>query len=72
MSRPAKILTLSVVGSVPETAVELHKQIREEIEPSAELQDIETQLTELATENFIQSAEKWTARLSIGGKGTYE
>ena len=58
MSRPAKILTLSFVGSVPETAVELHKQIREEIEPSAELQEIETQLTELATENFIMSAEK--------------
>ena len=58
MSKPAKILTLSFVGSSPETAVELHRQIREEIEPSTELQEIETQLTELATDNFIQSAEK--------------
>ena len=58
MSKPAKILTLSFVGSRPETAVELHKQIRAEIEPSAKLMEIETQLTQLATDNFIQSAEK--------------
>ena len=58
MSKPVKILTLSFVGSRPETAVELHNQIREEIEPSAELVDIEAQLTELANDNFIQSAEQ--------------
>ena len=58
MSKLAKILTLSFVGSVPETAVELHKQIREEIEPSAELQEVSTQLADLATDNFIQSAER--------------
>ena len=58
MSNLAKILTLSFVGSVPETAAELHKQIQDELEPDATLEVVQFQLTELAGDNFIQSAEK--------------
>ena len=58
MSNLAKILTLSFVGSAPETATELHEQIQAEIEPSATLEEVATQLTELAGDNFIQSAAR--------------
>lgn len=53
-----KIMTLSFVGSTPETAAELHKQIVEEIEPEAELETVETQLAELANEFYIYTAQK--------------
>lgn len=58
MNVPAKILTLSFVGDYPESAAELHKQIQEEIEPNATLDTIQGQLTELANDNFIHTAEK--------------
>ena len=58
MSQLAKILTLSFVGALPETAAELHKQIQEEIESSATLQEVQKHLSELATDNFILSADK--------------
>ena len=53
-----KILTLSFTGGIPETAAELHQQIQNEIEPSTTLEEIQTQLNDLATEGFIQSAER--------------
>ena len=58
MSKVAKILVLSFVGEIPETAVEIHKQIQEECEPSAVLEDVRRSLLELAYDNFIMSAEK--------------
>ena len=58
MSNLAKILTLNFVSSAPETATELHKQIQSEIEPDATLEVVQTQLTELAAENFILSAAR--------------
>ena len=53
-----KILTLSFVGDMPESAAELHKQIQEEIEPDATLETVQQQLTELADSHFIFTAEK--------------
>lgn len=52
-----KILTLSFVGSMPETAAELHKQIQAEIEPDATLDTVQEQLAELANDHFIHTAE---------------
>ena len=58
MSNLPKILTLSFVGEMPESAAELHKQIQEEIEPAATLETIQQQLRELAEGHFIYTAEK--------------
>lgn len=58
MSKVAKILVLSFVGETPETAVEIHKQIQEECEPSATLEDVRISLLELANDDFIMSAQK--------------
>ena len=58
MNNVPKILTLSFVGNMPESAAELHKQIQEEIEPDATLETVRQQLTELADSNFIFTAEK--------------
>ena len=58
MSKYAKILTLSFVGSYPESAAELHKQIKEECEPTANLETVQNHLTELANAHFIFSTEK--------------
>ena len=53
-----KILTLSFVGDFPETAAELHKQIKEELEPDTTLDTVQEHLTELADRHFIYTAEK--------------
>lgn len=58
MSKLAKILTLSFVGDYPETAAELHKQIKEECEPTAQLITVRNHLTELAKDSFIHTAER--------------
>ena len=58
MNSLPKILTLSFVGGLPETAAELHKQIQEEIEPAATLETVQQQLMELADDHFIFTAEK--------------
>lgn len=58
MSNLPKILTLSFVGEMPESAAELHQQIQEEIEPAATLETVQQQLTELAEGHFIFTAEK--------------
>lgn len=49
---------LSFVGEYPETAVELHKQLQEQIEASTTLDDVRGHLSELANDNFILTAEK--------------
>ena len=54
----AKKLVLSFVGSYPESAAELHKQIKEECKPTADLETVQNHLTELASDHFILSAEK--------------
>ena len=56
MSKPAKILTLSFVGGYPETPEDLHKQIKEELEPAATLEVVAEQLAELASEGHIHVA----------------
>ena len=58
MAEVAKILILSFVGDYPETAPELHKQIQEEMEPSCTLEHVEQNLTELAKDSFIYTAER--------------
>lgn len=58
MSSLPKILTLSFTGDHPESAAELHKQIQEELEPNATLEEVQGHLTELADEHFIHTAEK--------------
>ena len=58
MSSIPKILILSFVGEFPETATQLHQQLKEEVEPAATLEEVTTNLTELANDNFIMSAEK--------------
>lgn len=58
MAKLAKILILSFVGSQPESAAELHKQIQSECEPSATFEDVQKSLAELADDNFIMSAQK--------------
>lgn len=58
MSQLAKILVLSFVGSFPETAAELHKQLQEEVESSASFAQVEQHLTALASDNFILSATR--------------
>ena len=58
MSKLAKILVLSFVGDYPETAAELHKEIKEECEPTAKLITVRNHLTELANDHFIQVAER--------------
>ena len=58
MSHLAKILVLSFVGNYPETANELHKQIHEELEASATLDEVQGHLTTLVADHFITSAEK--------------
>ena len=58
MNSLPKILTLSFVGDYPESAAELHKQIREELEPDATLDTVQGHLAELASDNFILTAYK--------------
>ena len=58
MNNLPKILTLSFVGDIPESAAELHKQIQEELEPAATLETVAQQLTELADAHLIFTAEK--------------
>ena len=60
MSNLPKILTLSFVGGMPESAAELHKQIQEELEPDATLATVTEQLEELADDGHIFVAEKPT------------
>ena len=58
MNTLPKILTLSFVGAIPETAAELHKQLQAEVEPNATLAEVQAHLTELADRHFIYTAEK--------------
>ena len=60
MNNVPKILILSFVGDMPESAAELHKQIQEELEPAAALATVTEQLEELADELHIFVAEKPT------------
>lgn len=52
-----KILVLSFVGDYPEAAAELHRQIQEELQPDATLQEVQRHLAELASDNFILTAK---------------
>ena len=58
MSSLSKIRTLSFTGEHAESAAELHKQIQEELEPNATLEEVQEHLTELADAHFIHTAEK--------------
>ena len=63
MNNLPKILTLSFVGAIPASAVELHKQIQEELEPAAALETVAQQLTELADAHLIVILT--TAKVSV-------
>ena len=58
MGRIEKILVLSFVGSVPETAAELHQQLKSELEPDACFEDVEQKLNKLSAAYHIHSAQK--------------
>ena len=58
MSQLARILVLSFVGHQPETAAELHKQLREEIDSAASIESVQAHLAALASDHFIHSATR--------------
>ena len=47
MNKIAKILVMSFVGEIPESAAELYRQIQRDLEPTATLEDVEGKLVEL-------------------------